>query len=117
MTTAYFISRNKENAMSCNEDNYDIVGDWTRVTKEEYDEFVEAKTSKIIKKTLYLHSDKGNMHYIGDEIGLSNTALSKFIYALFEVDFDLEIERATGEYKIVEIREGIQVFKPVEKDD
>lgn len=59
----------------------------------------------ITKTTVYLHSTKSEMRYFGDEIGLSEKAMDKFIYALYEVEFDLEVDSETGSYKIVDVKE------------
>lgn len=115
MTKGYYITKDKTNAVSCDEVEFaaSMVGDWARVTKEEYDAFVESKTSKTIKKTIHLYSDRGTMYSYGQDVELSEKALENFSYALYDVTFDVEIERATGLYKILEIRDNKHVFKPV----
>lgn len=57
---------------------------------------------KIIK--MYLHSRKeGNLDMV-DEIGITNKeAVSNFSYALYEVEFDVEVDTETSETKILKV--------------
>ena len=59
----------------------------------------------IIKTKAYLHSYKETMLDLGEEIGLSEKALGEFMYALYEVEFDLEVDSETGSYKIVNVKD------------
>lgn len=59
----------------------------------------------IIKTKVYLHSDKDSMRYFGKQIGLSEKAMGEFIYALYEVEFNLEVDSKTGSYKITSVKE------------
>lgn len=55
---------------------------------------------KIIK--MYLHSDKESNFELGEEIGLSEKAIQEqFKYALYEVEFDVEVDMETGETKVL----------------
>ncbi len=56
---------------------------------------------KIIKH--YLHSDKETNRDIGQEAGLTEEALKEFRYALYEVEFELEVDTETGDYKILTV--------------
>jgi len=47
---------------------------------------------------------------LGESIGLSNKALSMFMYALYEVEFKLEINEETGEATILEV-DGIPLLQ------
>jgi len=51
----------------------------------------------------YLHSSKESMLEIGDEIGLTGKALVKFRYALYEVEFELEVNTETGLAEIISV--------------
>jgi hypothetical protein len=56
----------------------------------------------MIIKT-YLNSSKEDMYSKGVEHGLEDKALDKFMYALYEVEFDLEVNEETGEAKIIKV--------------
>ncbi len=49
---------------------------------------------------VYLHSSKECMRDSGEELGLQGEALREFSYALYEVEFDLEVNE-NGTYKIL----------------
>ncbi len=51
---------------------------------------------------MYLHSSKEYSYESGEEIGLDEDALDEFMYALYEVGFELEVEM-DGSYKIVAV--------------
>ena len=69
-----------------------------------------------MKTTLYLHSTKDDMYYIADtELGLSDEAATTFSYALYEVEFDVEVDPETGHYEILEVRDGSRVLRPVKE--
>lgn len=55
----------------------------------------EAKTllegKKIIK--VYLHSSKESMRETGEDADLTEAQLNRFIYALYEVEFDLLVDK------------------------
>lgn len=53
--------------------------------------------------TAYLSSTKDQMYEKGREAGLSEEALAKFMYALYEVKFDLDVNWETGESKIIKV--------------
>jgi len=40
----------------------------------------------------YLHSTKDEMYWAGKDAGLSKEALENFKHALYEVEFDLEVD-------------------------
>ena len=55
---------------------------------------------------MYLHSSKeGNIQYITEEleIELSEEALHNFMYALYEVEFDVELDTDTGDVRILKV--------------
>jgi hypothetical protein len=52
----------------------------------------------------FLHSDKDSMYELGQRIGLTGPALGRFQYALYEVEFDLAVDPATGEYEIIQVQ-------------
>ena len=51
---------------------------------------------------VYLHSSKGNMYEIGEEADLTEEQLDKFVYALYEVGFDLLVDKE-GNAEIVKV--------------
>lgn len=65
-----------------------------------------------MKTKLYLGSDKADNHYRGEQLGLSEKALSMFRYALYEVIFEVDIDETTGEYIIEKVIDGNQVLVP-----
>jgi hypothetical protein len=59
-----------------------------------------------MKAKIYLHSSKEDMVCQAEEAGItSKKALEKLAYALYEVEFELEIDPKTGEYKILSVKE------------
>ncbi len=46
-----------------------------------------------MKVKMHLHSDKENNLYQGEKIGLIGNALNNFIYALYEVEFEVDIDK------------------------
>lgn len=58
-----------------------------------------------VRKTTYLHSNKEDMYDIGQSLGLTGSALDQFMYALYEVEFDLEVDTVTGDYTIKNVKE------------
>lgn len=58
-----------------------------------------------VKALAYLHSGKESMLDLGEEIGLEGEALNTFMYALYEVEFELEVDMSTGEHKILKVNE------------
>lgn len=49
---------------------------------------------------MYLHGSKDDNYETGEELELSEQALDVFKYALYEVEFDVEVDTETGETKI-----------------
>jgi len=62
--------------------------------------------------TAYLHSDKSTNIDKGKEIGLSAVAMDIFVYSLYEVEFNMEVDVETGETQILGIA-GVKLEKPV----
>lgn len=59
-------------------------------------------SNKVIK--MYLHGSKDSNWETGEEIGLSEDAIKEnFAYALYEVEFDVEVDMETGETKIMTV--------------
>lgn len=52
---------------------------------------------------MYLHGSKEDNWDKGEEIGLSEKALDKFKYALYEVEFEIEVNEETGESTILKV--------------
>lgn len=57
---------------------------------------------KVIK--MYLHSSKDSNYEKAEELGLSEEATQKFKYALYEVEFDVEVDMETGDTKILSFK-------------
>lgn len=60
----------------------------------------------------YLHSDKSSNAEKAEELGLSEKALDNFVYSLYEVEFNMEVDVETGETWIIGIA-GTKLEKPV----
>ena len=57
----------------------------------------------MITTKMYLHSSKEGNYDDGVELGLHGKALDNFAYALYEVEFDVEIDEKTGDCRIVSV--------------
>lgn len=67
-------------------------------------------THKIVK--VYLHSSKENLWYEAEnELGLKGDIAREFAYMLYEVEFTIRFNLKTGDYTILEIRDGNTVIK------
>ena len=64
-----------------------------------------------MKTKVYLHSDTDRMISIGEELGLRGNALATFADALYKVEFDLEVNRVTGEAEITHV-DGLKLENP-----
>lgn len=53
--------------------------------------------------TAYLHSTKESMLETGRRHGLKPEALQDFMYALYEVEFTMEVDEETGNAEIIEV--------------
>lgn len=62
----------------------------------------EEEVSHVFTK-IYLHGSCEENYQKGEELGLIGDALSKFRYALYEVEFELKVDVKTGEYKILRV--------------
>ena len=69
---------------------------------------------KIVIK-MYLHGDKETSYSVAEEAGLSEEACKEFAYALYEVEFDVEIDTKTGKNRIIAV-DG-QKLMPKEKNE
>jgi len=56
-----------------------------------------------VRITMYLHSSKEDNLSLGEELGLSEEALDMFKHALYEVEFDVELNTETGEVEILAV--------------
>lgn len=56
-----------------------------------------------MKAVAFLHSSKESMYDLGQKIGLVGEPLDKFMYALYEVKFEIEVDPKTGNAKIVSV--------------
>lgn len=69
-----------------------------------------------MKTTLYLHSDKASMYNTMRDLDLSDEVSRVLRYALYEVEFDIEVDPETGHYEILEVRDGHRILRPVKED-
>lgn len=73
-----------------------------------------------IKIPSYLHSNKEEMTSNLEEycemagIKITEKALRKFSYALYEVKFDIEVDTETGEHRVLSVEEGKNQFSTEE---
>lgn len=58
-----------------------------------------------VKTKMYLHGNKEDGYAKGKELKLKGKALENFMYALYEVEFLLEVDTKTGKYKILKVKE------------
>jgi hypothetical protein len=56
-----------------------------------------------MKTILYIHSEKETLYEIGEELGLTGEALQNFSYALYEVDFEVDVDEKTGDITILKV--------------
>lgn len=61
---------------------------------------MEREDMRVITHT---HATKEGMYEKGEELGLAGEALDNFMYALHEVEFELEVDELTGEYEIISV--------------
>ena len=59
----------------------------------------EHPKTKIVK--MYLHGDKESNREQGKDLGLRSLALNNFCGALYEVEFEVEVDMETGDTKII----------------
>lgn len=64
-----------------------------------------------MKVSRYLHSDKESNLDTAEGLGLDEKAQNAFMYALYEVEFQLEVQ-ADGSYKILKVIDGDNVLIP-----
>jgi len=64
-----------------------------------------------MKTKAYLHSSSESMYSVGEKLGLKGDALRNFSGALCEVEFDLEVDRITGEVEITHV-DGMKLENP-----
>lgn len=64
-----------------------------------------------MKVSRYLHSDKESNLDTAEGLGLDEKAQDEFMYALYEVEFQLEVNK-DGSYKILKVIDGDNVLIP-----
>ncbi len=52
---------------------------------------------------MYLHSNKEGNLGLGMDLELSGNALNNFMYALYEVEFEVDVDEVTGEVDILKV--------------
>ena len=61
------------------------------------------KIAEKITTKMYLYGDKESNYGTGEELGLEGEALKNFSYALYEVDFDVEVDTKSGDCRIIKV--------------
>ena len=93
------------------------VGDLTTDQLLEEVERRKKEEDPMVQRTLYLHADRDSMWEQADELGLSEDAARKFSCALYEVEFDVVVDRRTGEVTVLSINVGDGGAKFVRDDN
>jgi len=65
---------------------------------------------KRIKYKAYLHQDKGSNIETAEELGI-DIINTDFIYSLYEVELDMEVDVETGESWILKVN-GVDLVRP-----
>lgn len=65
---------------------------------------------KKLTTTLYLHGEDESFYSIGEELGLTGEALIMFSGALYEVEFEVEVDTNTGIINILSV-DGCKLVK------
>jgi len=53
-----------------------------------------------VRTSVYLHSSKDSMYEKGEELGLSQEAINKFMYCCYEIEIEMDVNE-DGSYKIL----------------
>lgn len=56
-----------------------------------------------MRTKMYLHSSKDSNNEIGEELGLSEKAMEGFKYALYDVEFEVDVNEDDGEVTILKV--------------
>lgn len=56
-----------------------------------------------VRTKMYLHGEKESNYELGEKLGLSEEAIKNFAYALYEVEFEVEVDTKTGDYTIIAV--------------
>lgn len=90
---------------------------WVLVGMEDLKPGETFKIEELPKKLRYkeyLHSDKEDNDYKAREFGIDSNEkfMDKFLYSLYEVEFDMEVDTETGETWILKVN-GVELKEPV----
>ena len=66
----------------------------------------------MITAKMYLNRSKDSNWETGRELGLSEEAMKKFVYALYEVELDVLIDEVNGAVSILKVN-GMDLVEPV----
>lgn len=67
----------------------------------------------MAKTKMYLHSSKESNYDLAEELGIkSEKALDVFKYSLYEVEFEVDVNKKTGEVTILKVKCGEQTLVP-----
>jgi len=69
------------------------------------------KGEKMLKTILYLSSSKDTMEDQDEKLGLSDEAMSNFVYTMCEVEFDVEVDEFGNAYATH--LNGVKLERPV----
>ena len=71
------------------------------------------KQEEPLRIDFYLHADKESNYEEGQEMGLTDTALDKFVYTCYELHLNLEVDPNTGEAKMVGVVDSNGALVPL----
>jgi hypothetical protein len=97
----------------CSEDA--IRDEWPEVKaalRELHPDLEYGDAHGVVMTTSCVHSSKESMADMAEEIGLSGEAAKKFMYALYELQCEMEVDRETGDYRLLRVSDGDQVLVP-----
>jgi hypothetical protein len=68
----------------------------------------------LLRYKTYLHGSKEQNYGLASDFGLADNErfVNKFVYSLYEVDFDMDVDTNTGESWIVAVN-GVRLENPV----
>lgn len=84
--------------LECHKDDFMLQKTSTLLHQEP-----DVELEPILTIKMYLNSSKDYTADVGAELGLSEEARKRFLYALGEVEFDVEVDTKTGATKILAV--------------
>jgi hypothetical protein len=68
-----------------------------------------------MKTTMYAHSSKESNYEKARELGLDGAATQNFRYALYEIEFEVDVNEETGDVTILKVIDGDNILIPQQK--